>query len=66
MQMGLLDSVTTINWPRWFGIFFFAGKMATGYYYNLTFVQFGLLDLGTRVIGISERRVWPRIWLFWR
>jgi MFS family permease len=31
--------------------------MATGYYYNLTFVQFGLLDLGTRVIGMSEQRV---------
>jgi MFS family permease len=31
--------------------------MATGYYYNLTFVQFGLLDLGTRVISMSEQRV---------
>jgi MFS family permease len=57
MQMGLLDSVKTINWPQWFGVFFFAGMMATGYYYNLTFVQFGLLDLGTRVIGMSEQRV---------
>ena len=57
MQMGLLDSVKTINWPRLFGVFFFAGMMATGYYYNLTFVQFGLLDLGTRVIGMSEQRV---------
>ena len=57
MQMGQLDSVKTINWPRWLGIFFFAGMMSTGYYYNLTFVQFGLLDLGTRVIGMSEQRV---------
>lgn len=55
--MGLLNSVKTINWPRLFGVFFFAGMMATGYYYNLTFVQFGLLDLGTRVIGMSEQRV---------
>lgn len=31
--------------------------MATGYYYNLTLVQFGLLDLGTRVIGMNEQRV---------
>lgn len=57
MQIGLLDSVKTINLPRLFGALFFAGMMATGYYYNLTFVQFGLLDLGTRVIGMSERRV---------
>ena len=40
-----------------FGYAFFIGMMATGYYYNLTFVQFGLLDLGTRVVGMSEAAV---------
>jgi MFS family permease len=45
------------NWPMFFGMIFFTGMMAVGYYYNLTFVQFGLLDLGTRVIGMSEQQV---------
>ncbi len=39
------------------GYVFFIGMMATGYYYNLTFVQFGLLDLGTRLVGLSEQAV---------
>ncbi|MDA8218497.1 MAG: hypothetical protein M0Z94_12860 [Dehalococcoidales bacterium] len=43
--------------PVVFGYLFFIGMMAVGYYYNLTFVQFGLLDLGTRVIGLSEEGV---------
>ncbi len=37
-----------------FGLLFFVSMMAVGYYYNLTFVQFGLLDLGTRLVGLSE------------
>ena len=44
-------------WPALFGFLFFAGMMATGYYYNLTFIQFGLLDLGTRLVGMSEAEV---------
>ena len=35
----------------------FIGLMAAGYYYNVTFVQLGLLDLGTRVVGLDELRV---------
>lgn len=31
--------------------------MAAGYFYNLTFVQIGLHDLGSRLIGMSERAV---------
>jgi hypothetical protein len=45
------------NWPVVFGYFCFVGMMATGYFYNLTFVQLGLHDLGVRVIGMSERAV---------
>jgi len=55
--MDLFRSLKAGNWPLLFGIVFFTGMMAVGYYYNLTFVQFGLLDLGTRVIGMSEQRV---------
>jgi hypothetical protein len=40
-----------------FGFLFFTGMMATGYYYNLTFIQFGLLDLGTRLVGMDSRQV---------
>jgi MFS family permease len=43
--------------PKYFGMLFFTGMMATGYYYNLTFIQFGLLDLGTRLVGLSESTV---------
>ena len=31
--------------------------MGVGYFYNLTFVQFGLLDLGTQVVGMSRAEV---------
>lgn len=36
------------NRPVISGYFFFTGMMATGYFYNLTFVQLGLHDLGAR------------------
>ncbi len=35
----------------------FVGFMAVGYYYNVTFVQLGLLDLGTRLVGMTEEQV---------
>ncbi len=42
---------------RLFGASLFIGFMAVGYYYNLTFVQLGLVDLGQRVIGMSRSAV---------
>ena len=45
------------RWVALFGYAFFIGMMAVGYYYNLTFVQFGLFDLGTRLIGMTHRQV---------
>jgi MFS family permease len=36
-----------------FGYMLFIGMMAVGYYYNLTFVQLGLVDLGERNLGLS-------------
>jgi hypothetical protein len=35
----------------------FISLMAPGYYYNVTFIQLGLHDLGVRVIGMTERDV---------
>jgi hypothetical protein len=40
-----------------FGYVLFVGLVAGGYFYNLTFVQLGLVDLGTRVVGLSPDRV---------
>ncbi|MCZ7574691.1 MAG: hypothetical protein M5U01_39580 [Ardenticatenaceae bacterium] len=45
------------QWPVLFGYGLFIGMMATGYYYNVTFVQLGLVDLGTRLVGLSEQRL---------
>jgi MFS family permease len=45
------------NWPALFGYLLFVGMMAAGYYYNLTFVQLGLVDLGERVVGLTEAQV---------
>ena len=40
-----------------FGQLFFSGMMAAGYFYNVTFIQLGLTDLGRRIIGLSAQRV---------
>ena len=37
-----------------FGYLLFIGMMVVGYYYNLTFVQLGLVDLGERILGLSQ------------
>jgi MFS family permease len=45
------------NLPKLFGFLLFVGMMAAGYYYNLTFVQLGLEDFGTSVLGLSTQEV---------
>jgi MFS family permease len=40
-----------------FGLIFFIGMMAIGYFYNLTFVQLGLIDLGERILGLNRQDV---------
>lgn len=40
-----------------FGVAFFAGMLAIGYYYNVTFVQLGLVHLGTERVGMAEASV---------
>jgi MFS family permease len=39
------------------GMAFFVAMMAVGYYYNVTFVQLGLTDLGTRILGLDRHVV---------
>lgn len=45
------------NWERLVGILAFVALLSAGYYYNLTFVQLGLIDLGTRLVGMSASDV---------
>ncbi|MEJ2750861.1 MAG: MFS transporter, partial [Anaerolineae bacterium] len=45
------------NWPVAGGYGLFIGMMAVGYFYNVTFVQLGLVDLGMRVLGMSRQAV---------
>lgn len=52
--MELFRFIRQRAWATVFGYGLFIGMMATGYYYNITFVQLGLHDLGQRLIGMSE------------
>ncbi|MFB6135330.1 MAG: MFS transporter [Halobacteriaceae archaeon] len=45
------------DWEPLAGYAFFVVTLAAGYYYNLTFVQLGLVDLGTRLVGLSRTSV---------
>jgi MFS family permease len=55
--VNLRISLPSPNWTALFGFGFFVGMMSVGYYYNLTFVQLGLVDLGERVIGMDTPAV---------
>lgn len=44
-------------WTTLAGVALFTGMMAAGYYYNVTFVQLGLIDLGERVVGLDRQAV---------
>jgi MFS family permease len=52
------------QWPRLLGYFLFTGMLSAGYYYNLTFVQLGLEDFGTRWLELSPRRIAADMALF--
>ena len=45
------------RWATVLGYALYTVFMAAGYYYNITFVQLGLLDLGTRHVGMSRNAV---------
>jgi hypothetical protein len=55
--MELFFLLKTRNWTALFGYALFIGFLATGYYYNVTFVQLGLVDLGVRLIGMDRPQV---------
>lgn len=55
--MEFLRHLRNRDWPVVSGYVLFVVLMVAGYYYNITFVQLGLIDLGTRVVGLSETAV---------
>jgi MFS family permease len=52
------------QWPQRLGYLLFAGMLSAGYYYNLTFVQLGLEDFGTRWLGLPPGRIAADMALF--
>jgi MFS family permease len=52
--MALFLYLRARNWPVAAGYALFTGMMAIGYFYNVTFVQLGVKDLGERVLGLSS------------
>lgn len=55
--MQLIGYVQARRWTVVTGYAFYVAALTAGYYYNLTFVQLGLVDLGTRLIGMSRQDV---------
>lgn len=55
--MQVTKYVKSGQWSTLFGYFLFVSFLAAGYYYNLTFVQLGLIDLGTRIVGLTRFEV---------
>jgi len=55
--MDLFLYVRARNWPVVAGYALFISMMAIAYFYNVTFVQLGLKDLGERVLGLSATDV---------
>lgn len=45
------------RWVPVIGYFVYISALTAGYYYNLTFVQLGLIDLGTRLVGLRAEAV---------
>jgi MFS family permease len=45
------------NWPVVAGYLLFIGMMAIGYFYNVTFIQLGLKDLGERRLALPATAV---------
>ena len=55
--MKLFAYIQERDWAPVTGYVFYVGAVAAGYYYNLTFVQLGLIDLGTRIVGMTHAAV---------
>ena len=60
--MRLPSAVRDREWSTLAGYALFVSLMTAGYYYdNITFVQLGLIDLGTRLVGLPRDAV--SVWM---
>ncbi|MFB6073550.1 MAG: MFS transporter [Haloarculaceae archaeon] len=59
--MRLFDALRDGEYATVAGALLFVALMVAGYYYNVTFVQLGLIDLGTRLVGLSRTAV--SVWM---
>ena len=55
--MKLFEYIRERQWIPVTGYLFYVAALTAGYYYNLTFVQLGLTDLGRRSIGMPPEDV---------
>lgn len=55
--MKLIRFVRQRQWVPVVGYLIYISALTAGYYYNLTFVQLGLIDLGTRLVGLRPETV---------
>lgn len=55
--MKLLEFASNRQWTPIAGYVIYIAALTAGYYYNLTFIQLGLTDLGTREIGMAPEEV---------
>ena len=55
--MRFVDHVRAGEYHTIVGYLLFGALMTAGYYDNVTFVQLGLIDLGTRLVGMSHTAV---------
>ena len=59
--MRLPSHVRNREWSTLAGYALFVSLMTAGCYYNITFVQLGLIDLGTRLVGLPRDTV--SVWM---
>lgn len=59
--MKLTEYIRDGDWATVGGYGLYLGLLTGGYYYNVTFVQLGLLDLGNRHVGLPRARV--SVWM---
>jgi MFS family permease len=56
-RLALFGLIVQRDWVTLAGYLFYVALMTAGYYYNLTFVQLGLIDLGTTRLGMTGASV---------
>jgi MFS family permease len=57
LHVRFIEYVRRGEWATIVGYVLFVVLMAAGYYYNITFVQLGLIDLGVRLVGMTRTQV---------